>query len=448
MCGSVTTSYNNSLPNETVKLKGKPVSGEETNKTLNENKSQIKEVYKNEVNTTEHQSSPKDKTITELFAKGLEKNTDTKTTNDPGLQSFLRGDNATILKAFMDDPRSKTLVDNIMMIGDAHLENLGFYKDKDGKVAFNFNDFDQSNTKGNYKFDLMMGALSTLAIAKDKGFDQTQVNDLLSEYFKTYAGDLANYQKDPKNLKDPQFNDGIIDKVQNKCNDPEKAKTWLDSKVSTDGKELIKEKEPDKKGFHFLPGDENQQATLKNEIINSFKSGSTPSILENVAKKLGVKVEDLEISDVSTRKAGNGSAGNQRYAILVQVKGKEPIILDMKQATPPSSDPNEKNNGERVDNIANQILKDNISHFGATKKGDVNFYVSDYSFVTSRDIRPDDKSFDFNSLKSLALGEAKLLANLHAKSGKGDQILAENKDNKITNDLTSFANDFLTKLKQ
>jgi len=77
----------------------------------------------------------------------------------------------------------------VAAIGDAHLENFGTWRDREGRLVWGVNDFDEA-TVAPYTNDLVRVAVSGL-LARDRGMVATSANSLFSALLGGYSASLA-----------------------------------------------------------------------------------------------------------------------------------------------------------------------------------------------------------------------------------------------------------------
>lgn len=484
---------NNPLIKEFIQLKNKPNLTENdlnkfsNNKNLTKNdvNNLIKEIYKDKIvddnekklisslvnnssnkdklissiKTGETSINPKNTEISDLFTKGL-KNINTTSNNNQITKeieiekvtdpekikkmkaspfSYFRATNKDFINYANNDSRIKTNIPNIQLQGDAHLENVGAHKKKDGAYGFGFNDFDDS-IKGSYKMDLGRLATSIRFMAKEKGLTDEKTNELVDKFLNKYKSDLSKYKSgELDKSKEPSFeNNNLISSYLNEVDTDNKSGKFYDKRIKGD----LFNYEPDKKGEvkgGFKSIDETKEPNLKKDIINSLNSSD---VLTNLSKQLNVDIKDLKITDIARRQAGTASIGSDRFAILVKdTKNNKTIILDMKESGAPSGDPKSTDNSKRIREASKSFIGNDIDSydFGETKISNKTFCVKEYSSANSN-IKTEALDMD-----SLVDSVAQLFARAHANSGQEDKILEES--SQMIKDITNFSKDIYEKLK-
>ncbi|EKK21061.1 DUF2252 domain-containing protein [Fructilactobacillus florum] len=85
----------------------------------------------------------------------------------------------------------------VLIGGDAHLGNFGYYGSPEGQLLFDMNDFDESHV-GHWEYDVKRLLISAVLVAKQQGFDiEKQVLPHLAVVMKTYLNTLIHLHELP-----------------------------------------------------------------------------------------------------------------------------------------------------------------------------------------------------------------------------------------------------------
>lgn len=212
--------------------------------------------------------------------------------------------------------------------GDLHFDNFGAFKNKQGHVVFDTNDFDEGYL-GSYLYDVLRMAVSIALYCEELGYDEDSQISLIKTYLKAYYKQLQAFvdnQVQPETLHFHQENTkGPVQKVLREL--PEREKNAVLNAITTvDGGER---RFQDTDGFEHLTTEE--RGALQDawaEYITSIgpENRQTESFfkIKDVVKKLG---------------AGTGSIGLLRYYILVEgnMDGEQgDLVLEAKEARTPA----------------------------------------------------------------------------------------------------------------
>jgi uncharacterized protein (DUF2252 family) len=199
--------------------------------------------------------------------------------------------------------------------GDLHVENFGSYKSNNRLVYFDLNDFDDA-LLAPVCYDLLRMAASifvafdTLEISQKKAFNMAKL------YLTTYADTLAGGKPD---YIEPRTAKGVVAKFLTTV-EKRKVKDILDRKTIL------------KKGkVQLITGNNKHyklEPALKKELILH---------MQQWLKTDNHSPYNYKIKDAVFRRAGTGSIGAKRYALLLKSSndtGEKYLIVEMKEAKP------------------------------------------------------------------------------------------------------------------
>ena len=84
----------------------------------------------------------------------------------------------------------------VVICGDAHVNNFGFYASPERKLLFGLNDFDEARI-GNWESDLKRLLVSIELAGEENGFEKSNLQQLLELTTKTYRHAIKNANKLP-----------------------------------------------------------------------------------------------------------------------------------------------------------------------------------------------------------------------------------------------------------
>ncbi|WP_263969786.1 DUF2252 domain-containing protein [Companilactobacillus kimchii] len=105
--------------------------------------------------------------------------------------AFFRG---TVDVMHYDLSRNENSGIRVLVGGDAHLGNFGFYGSSEGQLLFDMNDFDEAHL-GHWEYDLKRLLVSALLVARSHGFDENDVQEYLLTVVDTYFDTLKHMTK-------------------------------------------------------------------------------------------------------------------------------------------------------------------------------------------------------------------------------------------------------------
>ncbi|ASK62655.1 hypothetical protein CFK37_11090 [Virgibacillus phasianinus] len=300
--------------------------------------------------------------------------------------------------------------------GDLHFENFGAYKNKEGDIVYNTNDFDEGYL-GSYLYDVYRMAVSIALYSEELGYSEEDQTNLLIVYLQAYYKQLVSFvDRDelPGSLTFQEYNTtGPVQKVLQGL--PEREVNAVLDAVTTveSGERKFQETE----GLKHLTGDEQQ------ELENAWPEYIASLAPDNKQRDGFYRIKDV----VKKLGAGTGSIGLLRYYILIDGHrdgdGGD-LVLEAKEARTPAPNhffPYDElfsdeviNQGKRVITAqkAMQYLED--PYLGYFSIGNHDFYVRENS--------PYDEAVDPNDLMEAENMEStvevmgKVTAKAHARA--------------------------------
>ncbi|WP_430790814.1 DUF2252 domain-containing protein [Virgibacillus flavescens] len=326
--------------------------------------------------------------------------------------AFLFYYDATLLPFAYHTPSEKPT----WLQGDLHFENFGAFKNKEGKMVYNANDFDEGYL-GSYLYDVYRMAVSIALYSEELGYSEDDQIKLIHEYVNAYYKQLQSFvdrAEIPVDLTfEKQNTKGPVHTLLTGL--PERqANAVLEAVTTVDSGERRFQETDDL--MHLT---ENEQKELEDawpdyiaSIDPSNKQRDGFYAIKDVVKKLG---------------AGTGSIGLLRYYILIDghADGDDgDLVLEAKEARTPA--PNHffpydeffsddfTHQGKRVITAqkAMQYLED--PYLGYFSLGAHDFYVRENSPFED-EVDPNELN-DKQSILSTVEVMGKVTAKAHARA--------------------------------
>ena len=226
----------------------------------------------------------------------------------------------------------------VMICGDAHLNNFGFFASPERQLLFGLNDFDETRV-GNWESDLKRMMASAELIGELNGYDEDEIYKILdkaaSSYEKgiDYANGLSLLDRhylayDIKDLLDLVDDDKQMTSILNKIakrapknNSDKVVKKFTEEK---DGKIQFKENPPRARRI--------SQKAYDN-LLAAFAQ-----YRKNLAPDMQVLLSNFEVADIIRYSVGVGSFGTRCYLALLKGKDNSNLVLQIKEALPSKYD--------------------------------------------------------------------------------------------------------------
>ncbi len=263
--------------------------------------------------------------------------------------SFLRG-SAVVMAADLAHTPTSSL--NVILCGDAHLSNFGFFASPERKLVFDLNDFDETYP-GPWEWDLKRLLASTAVAGRHNGFSDKVNRALAQEVAYVYRKaiqrfavmhtmDVWYYHLDSETLMD-FFDDHASKKVRKTI-----AKVITKALSKTQAQTLAKLTFFDENGRRRIKADPPLLVPYRAENMTQFVDKEDMAFMtENsidVAWELYLSSLDDEkrfllsryqITDGALRVGGVGSVGTRCAIVLLQGGANEDgLILQLKEAGP------------------------------------------------------------------------------------------------------------------
>jgi uncharacterized protein (DUF2252 family) len=253
--------------------------------------------------------------------------------------AFLRGA-ATVMA--WDLAKSPSIGHNVIIDGDAHINNFGLFRTPRQDVVFDLNDFDETLV-GPWEWDLKRLTASINVAARENGVDADGRDRAVRSTCAAYRTTMAQLaQVSPYDLWQMRSygSAGRID-TPVKLDADERAtieKTVERAMKRTHATMLAKVAEPVGKSWRFKadpPILTELDAAEKNHVVDGLKA-----YLQTIAGEWRMMLERYDPVDVAHRVVGVGSVGTRAYLVLMIGRAQgDPLFIQVKEGIVPAAAP-------------------------------------------------------------------------------------------------------------
>ncbi|MBT0567320.1 DUF2252 domain-containing protein [Williamsia sp. CHRR-6] len=229
---------------------------------------------------------------------------------------------------------------DVVISGDAHAGNFGFYASPERRILFDLNDFDESGV-GPWEWDLKRLATSVALCARAAGADRDTQETLASEVAEKYrramrvAGSTSVIDRyyvsadaeSISELADERVH-GVLERALAKAR--KRTAAAIVDKITYLDDSGTRKISPDPPIVVPLSAQDPSTVEVGGHLIGDLFDHYLASVRTDVALLLS----QFEITDVARRVVGVGSVGNVALIVLLQGPSGEPMVLQLKQAAP------------------------------------------------------------------------------------------------------------------
>lgn len=334
----------------------------------------------------------------------------------------------------------------LIICGDAHVNNYGFYASPERKLLFGLNDFDESRI-GNWESDLKRLLVSARLAGEENGFSKEQLDMLLHLITKTYRHSIKRNSK--LNLFERLYSSyeihdmmAAIDTMDSSASQMNEILNKIIKKSSRSNSEQIVKKMTriDESGqLRFIentPRAKHVNATKYAEILQGFKH-----YRDNVRQDIRIFLANFSITDIIRYSVGVGSFGTRCYLILLTGNEGSHLVLQIKEAMPlrynllrlPTAEAikNGVMAGRRIVTAQRTLQTSSDPFLGSTTFGGRSYYIRQF-----RDMKESIKvdKLDYESFNLYCQICSSLLAMAHFQSPTGPMVRGYLKGQKALDD--------------
>lgn len=249
--------------------------------------------------------------------------------------SFLRGTAGVMAYDLLHESQSQI---KVMICGDAHLNNFGFFASPERQLLFGLNDFDETKI-GNWESDLKRLLVSVNLIGELNGYDKTDIYHILKKTANSYVvgiQDAIEHKLLDRFYESYNINDlfafvsndkpflKILKKIAEKAPKNNSDKVVRKFTTEKNGKLIFKENPP---RARRIP-----KATYRQleKAVNDYQ--------QKLAPNMQILLSNFKLTDIIRYSVGVGSFGTRCYLVLLTGKDDSHLVLQIKEALPSKYD--------------------------------------------------------------------------------------------------------------
>ena len=228
----------------------------------------------------------------------------------------------------------------VIISGDAHVNNYGFYASPERKLLFGLNDFDEARI-GNWEDDLKRLLVSTYLAGQSNGFSERDLLPILTNVTRTYRYGVkyANALTLPERFYfSYEIHDmmATIDRISD--DQPHKISTILEkilkkSPQKNSEQVIAKLTTADEEGRRYFieqaPRAKRVPQAIKDQLIRGYHR-----YLKNTREDVRIYLTNFTVDDVIRYAVGVGSFGTHCYLMLLSGNDGSHLVLQIKEALP------------------------------------------------------------------------------------------------------------------
>ena len=321
------------------------------------------------------------------------------------------------------------------LCGDAHVQNLGSFAAPDGKLVFDFNDFDET-ISGPFEWDVKRLAASLILAGRESGHRDTLCREAAETFVRSYCRAIDAFSREP-----------VLDAARHQVHREQRVApihaALLQSQRARPADLLAKFTEVAAAGKRRFRNEPPLVRRITGKEARAVLD-ALPLYRKSLAPERRHLFDFFRPVDVGFKVVGTGSVGLRDYVVLLDGNGpRDPLFLQIKQEVcsayspflPNARTPAHAGRRAAEGQRAIQPLSDLL--LGWTTIGPHQYLV--------RQLNDHKGSIDINllrggGLKNLALVAGELLARGHARSGDACMIRGYcGSGEKMTRAVTDFA---------
>lgn len=331
----------------------------------------------------------------------------------------------------------------VVISGDAHVNNFGFYASPERQLLFGLNDFDEARI-GNWESDLKRLLVSAELAGEENGFAKAQLKDLLKLTTKTYRHAIKRANRMP--LAEVFYSSfeihDMIDTIES-LGDGSEQMNYLLQKIMkksqhSNSEEIVQKMGTTNENGDLVFRDNPPRAKHLGPILYQQLVAGYNFYRQNAREDVRVLLANFHITDIIRYSVGVGSFGTRCYLILLTGIDGSHLVLQVKEALPlrynllnlqvQQAIQNGMRAGRRIV-TAQRVLQSSSDPFlASTRFGGRSYYVRQF-----RDMKESVNvaKLDFDSFQLYCQVCALLLAMAHAQSPTSPMIRGYLKHQKV-----------------
>ncbi|EPC81963.1 hypothetical protein Lpp126_05355, partial [Lacticaseibacillus paracasei subsp. paracasei Lpp126] len=223
---------------------------------------------------------------------------------------------------------------NLLIDGDAHLQNFGFYASPERNLLFDLNDFDEAQINS-FEFDIKRLLTSVYLLGDQQGFDANKLDELVQT-------DASIYRKTLRDL----FKVGALDRFYQStevnhlvqaipgAEDSALLSKFVKKATKRNNDSVIKKYTTTIDGNMRFKDDPPSSVRLDKTTYQAIFDGFT-QYRKSTRPDILVLLSEYRITDIIHHSVGIGSFGTNCYLVLLSGLGGSHLVLQVKEALPP-----------------------------------------------------------------------------------------------------------------
>ncbi|WP_162257988.1 DUF2252 domain-containing protein [Liquorilactobacillus oeni] len=225
----------------------------------------------------------------------------------------------------------------VLLCGDAHLGNYGFYASPERQLLFDLNDFDEARVD-NWENDLRRLLVSIYLAGKENGFKNKKLEKLMKKVSAAYRSAItysASMQLMERFYLSPKVH--LLTKIIHEQTDSEleESLTSVIEKATKNNLDKVLKKFTavnDQKERVFVE-DPPRSVRVSDEQLPKF-AAAFKDYRTTVTESIRVLLMQYKITDVIRHSVGVGSFGTRCYLLLLTANDGSHLVLQVKEALP------------------------------------------------------------------------------------------------------------------
>ncbi len=318
----------------------------------------------------------------------------------------------------------------VVIAGDAHIGNFGFYASPERKLLFDVNDFDES-TIGSWDWDVRRLLVSIILAGEQISLDDDDLADIMRHAVQTYQQIIIECFDDHSALERYYFSTEVESFLTAQAEGASLPKLWRkikDNAPQRDSEQVVRK---------FTTMDDRGRLVFKENAPRTvhvsdkrFKEidAHLRTYMQTIKPDVAVLLSQFHVSDIVRHSVGVGSFGTRCYLVLLTAIDGSHLVLQIKEALPTRRfqgfdvttrfSQDGPDNGERIVTCQQIMQRASDPFLGFYHNDDTgrSFYVRQFrDMKESLDVSKMDKD-DFDTYARIC---ALLLARGHAQSPTG-----------------------------
>ena len=299
----------------------------------------------------------------------------------------------------------------VQLCGDAHLQNLGSFEAPDGRIVFDFNDFDET-IAGPWEWDVKRMAASLVLAGLESSHNSAKCSEAVEDFVGSYCKTIEDLAEEPV-LVAARFQVHRLEEteaISAALKQAERAQPGdlIEKYTAADAKGKPKFKRIEDVLWRIT-------GETKKDILRAL-----PSYRKSLPPERLHLFDFFRARDVAFKVVGTGSVGLRDYVVLMEGNGPgDPLFLQIKQEVASAYAPylrpgNHVHQGRRVAEGQRKIQPTSDLLLGWTRIEEEDFLVRQ---LNDHKGRVDMENLSGEGLNKLARVAGSLLARGHARSG-------------------------------